>query len=344
MELTVGDIAELVGGEVVGDPAVRITGVNGIKEAQPGELAFVRSGRYLPFIHSTGASAVLIAEAIEAPRMSLILSPHPDLAFAQVLQHFARVQTQHPVGIHPTAVLGSNLRLGQDVALDAHVCLAGDNEIGDRAVLYPGVYVGRRVKIGPDTVVFPNVVLREDTEIGARCIIHAGAVLGTDGFGFAPIGGEWMKIPQVGRVVLEDDVEIGTNTAVDRATFGVTLIRRGTKIDNLVQIGHNVEIGEHSALAGMVGVSGSVVIGNHVQVGAGVGIAGHIDIGDGAIIGARSGVHKSVAPGKAVSGYPAVDHAEFRRICAASRNLPDWGKRLRQLERQVEELKSKLHE
>lgn len=344
MELTIGEIAQLVGGEVVGDPSVRIVGVNGIKEAQPGDLSFVRSSRYLPFLQTTNASAVLINEVVEGHRMPLILSPHPDLAFAQVLQQFAQAQTQHPTGIHPTAAVGENVSLGKDTALDAHVCLAGDNEIGDRVTIYAGAYIGRRVKIGPDTVIYPNAVLREDTEVGARCIIHAGAVLGSDGFGFAPLGGQWMKIPQVGRVIIEDDVEIGTNTAIDRATFGVTLVRRGTKIDNLVQIGHNVEIGEHSALAGMVGVAGSVIIGNHVQIAAGAGISGHIDIGDGAIVGARSGVHKSVAPGKAVSGYPAVDHVEFRRICAASRNLPDWGKRMRQLERQMEELKKKLHE
>ncbi|HPO12373.1 MAG TPA: UDP-3-O-(3-hydroxymyristoyl)glucosamine N-acyltransferase [Candidatus Hydrogenedentes bacterium] len=345
MCMTVGDIAQLVGGTVAGDSSLPITGVNGIKEAQAGDLTFVRSARYLPLIFSTKASAVLIAEQPEGKTPSLILCSQPDLAFAQVLQCFSQRQTQHPSGIHPTAVIGENVILGQDVALDAHVYITSECEIGARTVIYPGVYIGRRVKIGEDTVIYPNVVLREDTEIGSRCILHAGAVLGSDGFGFAPLAGQWMKIPQIGRVVVEDDVEIGSNTTIDRATFGVTRIRRGTKIDNLVQIGHNVEIGEHCALAGMVGVSGSVMIGNHVQLGAGVGIAGHIDIGEKARVGARSGVHKSVAPGAIVSGYPAIEHEKFLRVVAVSRNLPEWTRRVRQLERQVEALeKQLLHE
>lgn len=344
MEMSVGEIAQLVGGEVLGDSHVRITGVNGIREAQPGDLTFVRTARYLQYLPTTRASAVLIAEAQEGCAIPMILVPQPDLAFAQILHRVSEVQTQHPTGIHPSAVIGQNVQLGNDVAIDAHVRIADDCQIGDRVVLYAGVYVGRRAKIGHDTILYPNVALREDTEVGARCIIHAGAAIGSDGFGFAPIGGQWLKIPQVGRVVIGDDVEIGSNTAIDRATFGVTRIAQGVKIDNLVQIGHNVEIGEHSALAGMVGVAGSVTIGKHVQIGGGAGIAGHIDIGDGASVGACSGVHKSVAPGQVVTGYPAVDHREFLRISAASRNLPDLCKRVRQLECQMEALEKEFHE
>ncbi len=342
MSMTVGDIAELVGGTVLGDSSAPVTGVNGIKEAQPGELTFVRSARYLPLIHTTQATAVLIAEPPEGQTPTLIVCPQPDLAFAQVLQSFSQRQTRHPAGIHPTAAIGENVTLGADVALDAHVSIAADCEIGARTIIYAGVSVGRGVKIGEDTILYPNVVLREDTEVGSRCVIHAGAVLGSDGFGFAPLGGQWMKIPQIGRVVVEDDVEIGSNTTIDRATFGVTRIRRGTKIDNLVQIGHNVEIGEHCALAGMVGVAGSVVIGNHAQLGAGAGIAGHIDIGERAMVAARSGVHKSVAPGAIVSGYPAFEHGKWLRAVAVTQNLPEWSKRVRQLERQVEALEKKL--
>ncbi len=344
MEMTVGEIAALVGGEVVGDPGVRIRGVNGIKEAKPGDLTFVRAARYMPYLKTTLASAVLLAEQAEGCAIPMIIVGHPDLAFAQVLQRWEKVQLIHPTGIHPTAVIAPEAQLGAEVAVDAHVRIAEDAVIGDRVVLYAGCYVGRRARIGADTVVYPNVVLREDTEIGARCIIHGGAVIGGDGFGFAPLGGQWMKIPQVGRVVIEDDVEIGSNTTIDRATFGETRVRRGTKIDNLVQIGHNTVIGEHCALAGMAGVSGSVIIGDGVRIGAAAGIAGHLDIGAGATVGARSGVHKSVGAGKVVTGYPAIDHELFLRVSAAHKQLPELIRRMRSLERQVQALEKKLHE
>jgi len=344
MDMSVADIAALVGGRVHGDAGIRITGVNGIKEAQPGQLTFVRSARYAAFLQKTRASAVLISEAPANCDIPLILVEHPDLAFAQVLQYCEQEQFRHPTGIHETAVIGENVQLGRNIGVDAHVRIAGDAVIGDRVVIYAGVYIARGVRIGADTVLYPHVVLREGTEVGARCILHAGAVLGSDGFGFAPMNGQWMKIPQVGRVVIEDDVEIGSNTTIDRATFGVTRVRRGTKIDNLVQIGHNVEIGEHCALAGMVGVSGSVVIGNHAQIGGGAGIAGHLDIGEGASVGARAGVHKSVPPHSAVMGYPAVEIELFRRIHAAQKWSPELLRRVRHLERKIEELEEKLHE
>ncbi len=344
MEMTVGEIAALVGGEVAGDPEVRIRGVNGIREAQPGDLVFVRAARYMPYLKTTRASAVLLSEAAKDCAIPMIIVGHPDLAFAQVLQRWEQVQLIHPTGIHPTAVIAPEARLGAEVAVDAHVRIAEDAVIGDRVVLYAGCYVGRRARIGADTVVYPNVVLREDTEIGARCIIHGGAVIGGDGFGFAPLGGQWMKIPQVGRVVIEDDVEIGSNTTIDRATFGETRVRRGTKIDNLVQIGHNTVIGEHCALAGMAGVSGSVNIGDGVRIGASAGIAGHLDIGAGATVGARAGVHKSVGAGKVVTGYPAIEHELFLRVSAAQKQLPELIRRMRSLERQVQALEEKLHE
>lgn len=344
MEMTVGEIASLVGGKLVGDPEVRIHGVNGIKEARSGELTFVRAARYMPFLADTQASAVLLHEPVEGCAIPMIIVAHPDLAFAQVLQRCEQVQLIHPSGIHPSAVIDPEVQLGVNVAIDAHVRIAGDTVIGDRVVIYAGCYIGRRVHIGDDTVLFPNVVLREDTQIGARCVLHAGAVIGSDGFGFAPMGGQWMKIPQVGRVVIEDDVEIGSNSAIDRATFGETRVRRGTKIDNLVQIGHNTVIGEHCALAGMSGVAGSVNMGNGVRVGAAAGISGHIDIGDGVTLGARAGVYKSIGAGKAVSGYPAMDHDLFRRVTAAQKQLPEMLRRMRALEHQVRALEEQLHD
>lgn len=344
MNMTVADIAKLVGGSIVGDGTIEITGVNGIQEAEAGDLCFIRGARYLPYLETTRASAVLVAEAVENSSVTAILVPQPDLAFAMVLQRFAMEQTRHPAGIHDAAVIDDAVQLGKDVGIDAHVRIAEGAVIGDRVVLYAGVYVGRNTVIGDDTVVFPNVTLREETQIGARCVLHAGATIGSDGFGFAPLDGKWMKIPQVGRVILEDDVEVGANTAIDRATFGVTRVRQGTKIDNLVQIGHNVQIGEHCAMAGMSGVAGSAVLGNHVRVGANSAIAGHIDVGDGVTIAARAGVTKSVPAGKTVSGFPAIAHEKERRVVVAHRRGPEMLKRLRQLEQHVEQLKELLHE
>lgn len=345
MDLTVDEIARLVGGSVVGDGSVRIAGVNGLREAGPGDLVFVRGKRYLPLLAETRASAVLIAAVPDNPvSIPLIVTPQPDLAFAQIIQQHALTPLEHPQGIHPSAVTGAGTRLGEEVALAAHVYIGENCTIGDRVVLYPGVYIGNRVQIGAGTVVYPNVTIREDTEIGSCCIIHAGACIGSDGFGFAPLGGRWEKIPQIGRVILGDDVEVGTNTAIDRATFGVTRVGRGAKIDNLVQIGHNVQIGEHCVIAGKVGIAGSAIIGNQVRIGASAGINGHIDIGEGATIGARAGVTKSVGPGEIVSGFPAMEHTLERRVLVAQQHLPELMKRVRELERQVTGLRDKLNE
>lgn len=341
MHLSVDEIAALVGGRVQGDGAVLITGVNGLKEAAAGDICFVRGNRYLPLLETSAASAVLINEVPEWLAIPAIVVPQPDLAFAMLLKHCENESLIHPCNIHPTAVVDESAVLGSAVALDARVVIAPGAVLGDRVVIYAGAYIGRNVHIGEDSVIYPNVVLREDTRLGRRCIIHAGAILGSDGFGFAPLGGRWMKIPQVGRVELGDDVEIGSNTTIDRATFGVTRIGTGTKIDNLVQVGHNCEIGEHCAIAGTAGLAGSTVLKNHVRVGASAGIAGHIELGEGATVGARSGVTQSVAPGQTVLGYPADDVNKTRRVWAATRRTPEMLRRIRQIEHQLEALEKK---
>lgn len=338
MRSTVNEIARLVGGTVHGDGTALLTGVNGLKEAGPGDICFVRGSRYLPLLQSSAAGAVLISEVPEWLQIPAIVVPQPDLAFAMILKHCETESLVHPTGIHPTAVVDASATLGKDVALDARVVIAAGVVLGDRVVVYAGTYIGRNVRIGDDSILYPNVVLREDTVLGRRCILHAGAVLGSDGFGFAPLGGQWMKIPQVGRVELGDDVEIGSNTTIDRATFGVTRIGTGTKIDNLVQVGHNCEIGEHCAIAGMAGVAGSAVLRNHVRVGASAGIAGHIELGEGATVGARSGVTQSVAPGQTVLGYPADEVDKARRVWVATRKTPEMLRRIRRLEQQLDAL------
>ena len=340
MEIQVSQIAQLVGGVVEGDPSIVIHGVNGLLEAGPGELTFARSPRYFSQLLESKASAALVPFPAppDAP-MTTICVEQPDVAFLIVLQQFASELT-HPVsGIHPTACISREAKLGAAVAVGAHVCIEAGAEIADRVILYPGVYVGSRCRIGADTVLYPHVVLREDSEVGARCIIHAGACIGSDGFGFADFGGRWCKIPQTGRVCIGDDVEIGSNTTIDRATFGITRVGSGTKIDNLVQIGHNVQLGDHCAIAGKAGMAGSARIGSRVRIGADAGIAGHITIGDGATIGARAGVTRSVEADKTVSGFPAIDHALQRRVMVAQQKAPEMLRRLSQLERQIRELK-----
>jgi UDP-3-O-[3-hydroxymyristoyl] glucosamine N-acyltransferase len=331
----------MVGGSVQGDGQVKITGVNGLEEAQCGDLCFVRDTRYLDRLAKSKASAVLIKESPENVSAAVILVEHPDLAFAQILKYCEQLQTRHPKGIHESVSLGRDVVLGNDVGIGPHVTIADDCTIGDRVILYPGVYVGHGTTIGDDCVIYPNVTIRELTQIGARCIVHAGTAIGSDGFGFAPINGQWAKIPQIGCVVLEDDVEIGSNTTIDRATCGITRIGRGTKIDNLVQVGHNVEIGEHCALVAMVGIAGSTKIANNVRFGASSGVAGHIAIGEGATIGARAGVTQSIEPGKVVSGFPAIDHNLERRVMVAQKRLPELIRRVKQLEREIQALKDK---
>lgn len=344
LELTAAQIAEIVGGRLAGNPEIPVSGVNGIAEAGPGDLVFVRGRRYFDKLESTRARVVLVPEEVPGCTLTQIIVGNPDLAFVQVLERVSECRVPHPTGIHPSAVIGEGAVLGTDVAIDANVRIAARASIGDRAVLYAGVYVGAEAQIGPDCVVYPNTTIREHCELGARCIIHANTVIGSDGFGFVPGPEGWFKIPQVGRVVLGDDVEVGSNTAIDRATFGITRIGRGTKIDNLVQIGHNVQVGEHCVIAGKVGIAGSASIGNRVRIGAQAGINGHIEIGDGASIGARAGVTASVPAGATVSGFPAIDHNQQRRVMVAQTHLPEIGRRLRQMERRLEELEQHRHE
>ncbi|MBI5091396.1 MAG: UDP-3-O-(3-hydroxymyristoyl)glucosamine N-acyltransferase [Candidatus Hydrogenedentes bacterium] len=339
MNKTLAEIAELVGGTVIGDGATRIVGVNGIKQANEGELTFVSNLRYLPYLETTRASAAIVGSAVTSAAIPLIQVARPDVAFWTVLKSVADAEVFRPhAGVHPTAVIGAQVQMGKDVSIDAHVRIADGCVIGDGTVIYAGVYVGHGSSIGGNTILYPNVVIREHVTIGARCIVHGGAVIGGDGFGFVPLEKVLYKIPQVGTIEIGDDVEIGSNTTIDRATFGKTVIGRGTKIDNLVQIGHNVEIGEHCVISGTTGISGSAIIGNHVTVGGQVGIGGHIDIGDGAVIAARTGVSKSVRPGAMVSGFPMKDHKRDLRIMACISRLPEIAERVHELEAQIREL------
>jgi len=336
MNMTLGEIAAIVGGTIEGDAATRITGLNGLKEAQPGDLSFYVDVRYQKFLAATPAAALMVDHKFTGDHRPLIRVGNPYFAFAQLLKHLESLWLVHPKGIHPSAAVAPTATLGKDVAIDAFAVVADGAKIGDRTVLYAGVYIGRNTVVGPDCILYPHVSIRERVTMGARCIVHANSTIGSDGFGFTRVAGIPTKIPQIGGVIIGDDVEIGSNSSIDRATTGNTTIGSSTKIDNLVQIGHNVCIGANCTISGSTGISGSTVIGSNVTIGGQTGTAGHLTIGDNAMIGGRAGITKSVPANAVVSGFPLNDHEVTRRIYASLPYLPDALRRLRKLEKRVE--------
>lgn len=342
MQKTLGEIAKLIDGEVVGDEGVIITGVSGIKEAIEGDITFVANPKYFPFIEKTHASAIITPQDIKTASKPIVRTENPSLAFAKIVSLAAPSEIKHPKGIHPTAILGKQVCLGKNVAIGPYTVVENDVSIGDSTIIYAHCYMGNNTKIGTDTLIYSNVSIRERVTIGNRVIIHCGTVIGSDGFGFATVEGIHHKIPQIGTVEIDDDVEIGANVTIDRARFGKTVIGRGTKIDNLVQIAHNVIIGENSIIVAQVGISGSTTVGNNVILAGQVGVVGHINIGDNAIIMAKSGVSKSVPSGTTVWGYPAKPHDIAKRVNACIQNLPRLYDTIAELKKKIADLESKL--
>lgn len=343
MHLTARDIAQLVSGELIGNPDEPVTGVAGIREAQPGDVAFIASPKYFSTLKTTQAAVVLVTRdaKVEFTR-TLIRVDNPVQAFTQVVLRVMPPPVKFGPGVHPTAVVAPTAKLGKDVSIQPHVVIEDGAVIGDRAVIGAGTYIGHGCTLGADCHLHANVTLREYTVLGTRVILHNGVVLGADGFGYETVNGKHQKVPQVGIVEIGDDVEIGANTTVDRARFGKTRIGRGTKIDNLVQIAHNCVVGEDCIICGQAGMAGSTILGNRVTLAGQVGIAGHLTIGDGAIVMAQSGLNKDVAPGAFMFGSPAYPHTEAKRIIAGIRHLPETQAKLRELEKLVAELQAKL--
>ncbi len=336
---SIKEIAGIVGGEVVGDGSIVIRGVAGIREAVPGKITFLANPKYESYLASTKASAVITAGGNGSFDGAIINIDNPYLAFLKVVRLFAQTQLEkYSRGVHPTAIIPEGVKLGEDISIGAYVVVEENVSIGDRTTLLPLVCVNDGARIGSDCLIYPHVTIREKCEIGDRVIIHSGAVIGSDGFGYARNGEEHHKIPQIGIVRIEEDVEIGANTTIDRATMGVTLIGHGSKLDNLVQIAHNVVIGENSVVAAQAGISGSTELGKNGGLAGQAGLVGHIKIGDGAIVGAQGGVTKSVPAGTSVSGYPAREHSFARKICAATARLPDLLKEFRNLQNRVDAL------
>jgi UDP-3-O-[3-hydroxymyristoyl] glucosamine N-acyltransferase len=340
---TLGELAELVGGALRGDPRQTIRGIQSLEGAEGGDLSFVTGPRHLRQAEASGASAFVVPRDLDVPGRTLIRVAQPYVALATLLRVF-HPEPPLPAGVHPTAVIAPDARVAPDASLLAFAVVGAGSLVESRAVLHPHVVVGERCRVGEGSVLHPHVVLRGNVDVGRRVVIHAGSVLGADGFGYAFDGTRHVKIPQVGRVVVEDDVEIGANVTIDRATLGETVIGRGTKIDNLVQIGHNTVVGSDTIIVAQTGISGSCRIGNRVVLGGQVGVADHATIGDGAQVGSQSGVHGHVPPGAAVLGYPAMPVEEARRAMAAAGHVPELLRTVRALRRRVAELEGRVEE
>ncbi len=339
MQASLQDLAGIVNGSVVGDGETSIRGVAGIREAAPGDITFLANRKYASLLGTTRASAVIVGEKIEvASPIPELRVPNADIAFSRIVDHFNGDHHRITRGVHPTALVGRGVKLGPDVSIGAYCVLEEGADIGESTILYPHVFVGHGAKIGASSVVYPMVVIRERCEIGARVILHSGCIVGTDGFGYATVEGRHQKLPQTGIVVLEDDVELGANTTIARARFDKTVVRRGSKLDNLVHVAHNVEIGENAFLMGQVGIAGSAELGKNVTVAGQSGITGHVRIGDAVKIAGQSGVAKNLPPGSVVSGYMATDHKTQLRQMAALRKLPALIEEVKKLRSRVEEL------
>lgn len=351
MAMTLSEIGTIVRGDIEGDGSAGIERLAKIEEAGAGDITFLANPKYTKYLLSTKASAVLIARAVEYKELrerkspiTLVRVDDPYAAFAKLIEVFHPPAAALVSGIHPTAVVPKSAVIGNDAAIGAHVVLGERCRIGDGAVLWHGVVAGDDVEIGEHSVIYANVTIREQCKVGKRVIVHSGTVIGSDGFGFAPKpDGTYEKIQQRGVVVIEDDVEIGANCAIDRATIGETRIKRGAKLDNLIQVAHNVIIGENTVIAAQTGISGSTKIGNGCVIAGQVGFVGHIEIADRTTIAAQSGVHKSVKePGKTFFGYPALEHPERLRIEAALRQLPEMLNTIRQMQKELETIKEFL--
>ena len=346
MGITLADVAKFVGGEVVGDDSTELAGVAGIKEARAGELTFVSNPRYTRCVADTSASAVVVsrsyATGARPDGTSLIVVDDPYDAFARAMTLFAPEGDIVSEGVHPSAVVAESATLGEGVSIGANVAVMDDAAIGNGTSIHAGSFVGRSVTLGRDATIYPNVTIRHGCVLGERVIVHSGTVIGSDGFGFALSSCAHTKVPQIGNVVIEDDVEIGANVCIDRATLGSTRVSRGSKIDNLVQVAHNVEIGEGSIVVAQVGISGSTKVGRGVILAGQAGIVGHIEIGDGAMVAAQAGVTKSVPAGERVSGYPARKHSAAKRLYALIEHLPRLVGKVRGLESRISKLEDAM--
>ncbi len=344
MQFTAGQIAALIKGKVEGEAGVTVSSFGKIEEAGEGQLAFLANPKYEDYLYTTKASIIILNETLqlEQPlKATLIRVKDPYSAFATLLDQYQQMKTQALSGVQEPSYIHATAKMGNNVFIGAFVYLGENVILGDGVKIFPNSYLGPNVVVGENSIIHPGVKIYHDCNVGKNVKIHAGAVIGSDGFGFAPqADGSFFKVPQIGNVVIEDNVEIGANATIDRATMGSTIIKSGVKIDNLVQVAHNVEVGHNTVIAAQAGVSGSTKIGKNVMIGGQAGIVGHIQIADGTKINAQSGVSKSIkSPNTAVTGSPAFEYTSALRSQAVNRNLPELEKRLSELEHIIKSLR-----
>jgi len=345
MTFSAAQIAMLINGAIEGDADAQVGSFGKIEEAQAGQLAFLANPKYEEHLYSTGASVIIINDSQQlkqAVSATLIRVPDAYTAFATLLAKYQEMATQQLHGIQEPSYISTSARLGENVFVGAFAYLGNNVVIGNNVKIFPQVFLGDNVTVGDNSILHPGVKIYHDCVLGKNVTVHAGSIVGSDGFGFAPqADGSFKKVPQIGNVIVQDFVEIGANATIDRATMGSTLIKAGAKLDNLIQIAHNVEVGHNTVIAAQAGVSGSTKLGNNVMIGGQAGIVGHISIADGSRINAQSGVSKSIkVPKSAVTGSPAFDYTAALRSQAVGRNLPELEKRLKELEALVRQLLS----
>ncbi|WP_340113510.1 UDP-3-O-(3-hydroxymyristoyl)glucosamine N-acyltransferase [Maribellus mangrovi] len=345
MDFKATDIAAFLNGEIVGDGDVKVTNVSKIEEGKKGTLAFLANPKYEHYIYETEASIVLVNKTFE-PRKeissTLIKVDDAYKAFASLLDMYVQATTKVKTGIEQPSFIAEDVSLGDDIYLGAFAYIGEGSKLGNKVQIHPQVHIGENVSIGENSIIHAGAKIYPNTVIGDRCIVHSGAVIGSDGFGFAPQeDGSYKKIPQIGIAILEDDVEIGANTTIDCGTMGHTIIRKGSKIDNLVQIAHNCDIGEHNVFAGQVGISGSTKVGNYNKFAGQVGLGGHITVGDNVTLGAQSGVAQNVKSDQVLFGSPAIEIKQAMKAYVALRYLPEMRNDLSRLKKEMEALKNK---
>lgn len=344
MEFSAQQIADFLHGEIIGDNQVKVNNLSKIEEGKPGTLTFLANPKYTHHIYATQASIVLVNRDFEPEQKIKATLIKVDDAYSCLAQLLNLVNQARPEkkGIDKDTCIAASATISQSVYIGAFAYVSENVKVGENVKIYPQAYIGDNVTIGDNTILYPGVKIYHDCVIGKNCIIHAGAVIGADGFGFAPHNGTYVKIAQIGNVIIEDQVEIGANTTIDRATMGSTIVRKGAKLDNLIQVAHNVEIGENTVMAAQVGVAGSTKIGSHCMVGGQVGFAGHITIGDRVNIGAQSGIPNHVSSDASILGYPAVPAREFARSTVMIKKLPELNQTVKQLQKEIENLKKQL--
>ena len=345
MEFSAKQIAEFIQGTIVGDENATVYTFAKIEEGIPGAISFLSNPKYTPYIYDTQSSIVLVNNDFvpeKEVKATLIKVNNAYESLAKLLNLY-EMSKPKKTGIDPLAYIAPTAKIGENVYIAPFACVGDNAEIGDNTSLHPHATVGSGAKIGHDCILYPNVTVYHDCRVGNHCILHAGSVVGADGFGFAPSPEGYEKIPQIGIVVLENNVEIGANTCIDRATMGATIIRKGVKLDNLIQIAHNVEVGSHTVMASQVGIAGSTKVGEWCMFGGQVGVAGHIKVGNKVNMGAQSGVHSSIKDGEALIGTPPMPLKSYFKSSAVFRKLPDMYLELNSLKKEIEELKKQLN-